>query len=64
MADYLLYWMNKNEEFGYVSSLGLKEPTDNVTELLFHVAIQRNLKRKIRHVEGKNICPFFLLCKS
>ncbi len=52
VVDYLLFWLNKNEEFGYVSSLGLEAPTDNVTELLFHIAVQRNLRQKIRHVEG------------
>ena len=52
VADYLLYWLNKNEEFYYVSSLGLTAPNDNITEVLLHIAVQRNLRRKIRHVEG------------
>ncbi|XP_046464460.1 mitochondrial GTPase 1-like [Daphnia pulex] len=52
VVDYLLFWLNKNEEFGYVDSLGLEAPTDNVTELLFYMCVQRNLRRKIRHVDG------------
>lgn len=52
VADYLLYWFNKNEEFGYVSALELDAPTDNVMELLLKISIRHNLRKKIRHVEG------------
>jgi hypothetical protein len=57
VVDYLLFWLNKNEEFGYVDSLGLEAPTDNVTELLFYMCVQRNLRRKIRHVDGNVFFP-------
>lgn len=57
VVDYLLFWLNKNEEFGYVDSLGLEAPTDNVTELLFYMCVQRNLRRKIRHVDGNFFFP-------
>lgn len=52
VVDYLLYWLNKNDEFGYVSSLGLEAPNDNTMEVLFHIAVQRNLRKKMRQVEG------------
>lgn len=58
--DYLLYWLNKNDEFGYVSSLGLEAPNDNTMEVLFHIAVQRNLRKKMRQVEGI-VSLFFLI---
>jgi len=52
VADYLLYLLNKNQEFGYVSALGLETPTDNIHELMIHIAVQRNLRLKIRDSQG------------
>lgn len=57
VADYLLYWLNKNEEFGYVAALELPAPTDNVTELLFQVAVKRDLRKRIRDVDGNSFMP-------
>lgn len=42
IADYLLYWMNKNEHFAYVDELGLKEPTDDITLALLAGAHKYN----------------------
>lgn len=42
IADYLLYWMNKNEHFSYVDELGLKEPTDDITLALLAGAQKYN----------------------
>lgn len=57
MADYLLYRLNKNEEFGYVSALDLSAPSDDINQILLHVAIQKNLKLRIRDSEGmQNVC--------
>lgn len=53
VADYLLYWLNKEEEFGYVSALGLPAPTDVINDLLMHICIKKNLSHRIRHVDGK-----------
>ena len=53
VADYLLYWFNKNQEFGYVSTLGLEAPTDVINDVLMHICIQQNLSQKIRHLDGK-----------
>ena len=61
VADYLLYLLNKNQEFGYVSALGLETPTDNIHELMIHIAVQRNLRLKIRDSQGISIsktCDF------
>ena len=52
VADYLLYWLNKNEEFDYVSALGLSSPTDDIRHVLLEIASQRNLYLKTRHFDG------------
>ncbi|KAG5671511.1 hypothetical protein PVAND_001705 [Polypedilum vanderplanki] len=31
IADYLLYWLNKNQNYSYVEMMGLSEPTDDIT---------------------------------
>lgn len=53
VANYLLYWLNRNEEFDYVAALGLSQPTDNIHEILLHIASQRNCFHKIRLSDGK-----------
>ncbi|XP_014669999.1 PREDICTED: mitochondrial GTPase 1-like isoform X2 [Priapulus caudatus] len=53
IADYLLYWMNRHRRFEYVEHFGLKEPTDNITELLVPIAIHSNKIQKIRTSEGR-----------
>ena len=51
VADYLLFRLNKNEEFGYVQA-----PTDDINQVLVHIAIERNLKLKIRNaVDGMSL---------
>lgn len=52
VANYLLYWLNRNEEFDYVAALGLSQPTDNIHEILLHIASQRNCFHKIRLSDG------------
>lgn len=48
IADYLLYWLNKNEHFSYVKELGLKEPCDDITEVLTVSALSQNLYIKMK----------------
>ncbi|CAH1101520.1 unnamed protein product [Psylliodes chrysocephalus] len=38
LADYLLYWLNKNEHFDYVKVFDLEEQSDNILDVLTHVA--------------------------
>ncbi|GIY59331.1 mitochondrial GTPase 1 [Caerostris darwini] len=52
MADYLLYWLNKQKNFRYVKCFNLPEATDDVRMLLFHIAKNENLVKKIRNAEG------------
>ncbi|CRK88450.1 CLUMA_CG002206, isoform A [Clunio marinus] len=35
IADYLLYWLNKHKRFHYVDIMGLDQPTDDITHVLF-----------------------------
>lgn len=34
IADYLLFWMNQNENYSYVDLLGLQEPSDDIAKVL------------------------------
>lgn len=52
VADYLLYWMNSHENFSYVGTLNLKEPTDDIYEVLIHTAQKLNKMKMIRSFEG------------
>lgn len=52
VADYLLFRLNKSEEFGYVTSLGLQSPTDCIHEVLLHIAAEKNARKRIRDSDG------------
>ncbi|XP_073974220.1 mitochondrial GTPase 1 [Rhodnius prolixus] len=51
IADFLLFWLNKNNNFSYVNYLGLREPSDVITEVLTLTAVNLNKTVKIRSVE-------------
>lgn len=55
IADYLLYWMNKNNNFDYVSYLNCDEPTDDVRLALAKAAINRKASIKYRNFDGSYI---------
>ena len=48
IADYQLYWLNKNGHFSYVDHFSLKEPSDSIGEVLFNIAVNLNLMEKIK----------------
>lgn len=52
IADYLLYWLNKNEEFGYVEKIGVNEPTDEIAQVLITIAKTENLFQRIKNFDG------------
>ncbi|XP_055624404.1 mitochondrial GTPase 1 [Toxorhynchites rutilus septentrionalis] len=52
IADYLLYLMNKRENFKYVETMGLKEPTDSIAEVLIAGAQHLNRTIRVRHYDG------------
>jgi len=55
IADYLLYWLNKNNKFDYVSYLNCDEPTDNIRIALAKAAIHRQSSVKYRNFDGAYI---------
>lgn len=55
IADYLLYWFNKNNKFDYVSYLNLDEPTDDIGIALAKAAIHRQASIKYRNFDGSYI---------
>lgn len=60
IADYILFWLNKNGFFQYVEVLNLKEPTDSIEELLLGVSMTTQKYIQYRHPDGtKKIRPDF-----
>lgn len=55
IADYILYWLNKNGIFTYVEYMGLTEPTDNIQEVLVNGANMLGKTVKMRHPRGDTI---------
>ncbi|KAF5274359.1 hypothetical protein FQA39_LY07239 [Lamprigera yunnana] len=48
IADYLLYWLNKNKMFQYVDVLKLEAPTDDILKVLTEISIRHNKFLKVR----------------
>ncbi|RZF41799.1 hypothetical protein LSTR_LSTR005261 [Laodelphax striatellus] len=53
MADYLLYWLNRNNNFCYLNFLNLKEPSDDIDEVLILSAIANNKFKKTKQISGQ-----------
>lgn len=54
IADYLLYWLNREQKFNYVNYFKLDEPSDNISEVLFKIALEYGNMRKVRLASGKS----------
>uniref|UniRef100_A0A803VNR2 Mitochondrial GTPase 1 n=1 Tax=Ficedula albicollis TaxID=59894 RepID=A0A803VNR2_FICAL len=52
MADYLLYTLNKQQQFGYVQRYGLGQPCDRIEPLLKHVALTQGRTQKVKVLTG------------
>ncbi|NXB73175.1 MTG1 GTPase, partial [Donacobius atricapilla] len=52
MADYLLYTLNKQQQFGYVQHYGLGQPCDHIEALLRHVALTQGRTQKVKVLTG------------
>ncbi|NXF22892.1 MTG1 GTPase, partial [Rhodinocichla rosea] len=52
MADYLLYTLNKQQQFRYVQRYGLGQPCDHVEPLLKHVALSQGRTQKVKVLTG------------
>lgn len=55
IADYLLYWMNKNERYDYVKPMGLEQPTDEIGEVLLSGAKLLGKHMKFRSFDGRTM---------
>ncbi|XP_013109006.2 mitochondrial GTPase 1 [Stomoxys calcitrans] len=53
IADYLLYWLNKNERFEYVPLMGLENPNDDISEVLVAYANKQGVQRKLKGADGQ-----------
>lgn len=49
IADYLLYWLNKNENFSYLETMGLEQPTDDITLTLFSCAKKHGMMISLKN---------------
>ncbi|XP_043406252.1 mitochondrial ribosome-associated GTPase 1 isoform X2 [Chelonia mydas] len=52
MADYLLYTLNKQQQFSYVERYGLGEPSDDIESVLKRVALNLGKKHKVKVLTG------------
>ncbi|NXO21544.1 MTG1 GTPase, partial [Cisticola juncidis] len=52
MADYLLFTLNKQQQFGYVQRYGLGQPCDHIEALLKHVALSQGRTQRVKVLTG------------
>ncbi|XP_076307969.1 mitochondrial GTPase 1-like isoform X2 [Tachypleus tridentatus] len=52
IADYLLYWLNKHQNFSYVQYLGIEEPSDDIRLVLLKTALNLGKTVKVLSSEG------------
>ncbi|NXR30026.1 MTG1 GTPase, partial [Zosterops hypoxanthus] len=52
MADYLLYTLNKQQQFGYVQRYRLGQPCDHIEALLKHVALTQGRTQRVKVLTG------------
>lgn len=52
IADYLLYWLNRQKDFRYVDCLGLKGKSDNILEVMLQVAAKHRMGSLVQDVNG------------
>ncbi|NXC70415.1 MTG1 GTPase, partial [Anhinga anhinga] len=52
MADYLLYTLNKQQQFGYVQRYGLAEACDRIEPVLRRVALAQGRTQKVKVLTG------------
>ncbi|XP_070562760.1 mitochondrial ribosome-associated GTPase 1-like isoform X3 [Ptychodera flava] len=52
IADYLLFWLNKNSRFEYVDVFGLDQPSDDIIFVLTHLAKTLGKMQRVRALDG------------
>lgn len=55
LADFLLFWLNKQKRFEYVEKLELTEPHDNISYILTYIAAKLKKTLRIKNYDGKMI---------
>lgn len=55
IADYLLYWLNKNNHFAYVDWMNLPGPTDNIQDLLIAGTTKYDQMQRLRLPDGRGV---------
>lgn len=55
LADFLLFWLNKQKRFEYVEKLELTEPHDNISYILTYIAAKSKKTLRIKNYDGKII---------
>ncbi|KOC65414.1 Mitochondrial GTPase 1 [Habropoda laboriosa] len=55
LADYLLFWLNKQKQFEYVKKLELSEPHDNISHILVYIAAKLKKTLRVKNYDGKCI---------
>ncbi|NXU92844.1 MTG1 GTPase, partial [Xiphorhynchus elegans] len=65
MADYLLYTLNKQQQFRYVQRYGLSEPCDEIEPVLKRVALAQGRTQKVTVLTGTgNVNVTMLNCTA
>lgn len=59
IADYILFWLNKNGNFEYVYHMGMNEPSDDIAEVLLAGSKKLNKYIKMKHNDRIMIRPNF-----
>ncbi|XP_069467242.1 mitochondrial ribosome-associated GTPase 1 isoform X2 [Ambystoma mexicanum] len=52
LADYLLFTLNKYQQFSYVERYGLKAPSDDVESVLKRIALKLGKTQKVKAITG------------
>lgn len=55
VADYLLFWLNKNKNFRYVDYLGIPTASDHISEVLALASVYLNKYKRIRNYDGRYV---------
>ncbi|KAJ7426900.1 Mitochondrial ribosome-associated GTPase 1 [Willisornis vidua] len=64
MADYLLYTLNKQQQFGYVERYGLDQPCDHIESVLKSMALAQGRTQKLTVLTGTGSAFQYLLVQK
>ncbi|OAD57520.1 Mitochondrial GTPase 1 [Eufriesea mexicana] len=53
LADFLLFWLNKQKRFEYVEKLGLTSPHDSILYILIYIAAKLKKTISVKNYDGK-----------